>query len=187
MKYKLRSIVQPKALTFYLKNKTIDYSATYTFADNHPNFQKAKTWLEDVSGTDLYQDRGRIEDVKYAELRKLYDVALAINSWSDGDLQITRTGTLYKGSPVPNALSDFLVKAFFADPTNENAFKAWSNYLGAVTDPNLSSKIIDRLFNNQYFAFCFGHNGYRNGCSVYVNSNRIFYEHYVPYYIFHGN
>lgn len=146
MKYKLRSIVQPKALTFYLKNKTIDYSATYTFADNHPNFQKAKTWLEDVSGTDLYQDRGRIEDVKYAELRKLYDVALAINSWSDGDLQITRTGTLYKGSPVPDALSDFLVKAFFADPTNENAFKAWSNYLGAVTDPNLSSKIIDRLF-----------------------------------------
>lgn len=146
MKYKLRTIVQPKALTFYLKNKTIEYSSTYTFADNHPNFAKAKAWLQEVQGTDLYQDRGRILDVKYAELRKLYDVASAINSWSDGDLKITRTGTLYKGSAIPQAISDMLVKAFFADPTNDEAFKAWSTYLGIATDPNLSSKIIDRLF-----------------------------------------
>lgn len=146
MKYKLRSIVQPKAVTFYLKNKTIDYSATYTFADNHPNFQKAKDWLNAVTNTDLFVERGRVEDVKYAELRKLYDVASAVSSWSDGDLKITRSGALYKGAPIPQAISDMLIKAFFADPTNEDAFKAWSTYLGIATDPNLSSKIIDRLF-----------------------------------------
>ena len=146
MKYKLRTIVQPKALTFYLKNKTIDYSATYTFADNHPNFQKAKDWLNAVTNTDLFVERGRVEDVTYAELRKLYDVASAVSSWSDGDLKITRTGALYKGSPIPQAISDMLIKAFFADPTNEDAFKAWSKYLGIVTDPTLSNKIIDRLF-----------------------------------------
>lgn len=146
MKYKLRAIQQTKAVTLYVKNKTIGYSATYTFSDTHPHFEKAKAWLEQISTTALYTERGRIEDFDYAKLRTLYDIAVAVNSWSDGDLKITRTGTVYKGNPVPATISDFLVKAFFADPSDTDAFKAWSKYLGAVTDPNLSSKIIDRLF-----------------------------------------
>ena len=146
MKYKLKAIQQPKALTLFLKNKSIDYSGTYTFSDTHPNFKKAQDWLMAIYETDLFTIRGRVEEQAYAELRKLYDIAKAVTSWSDGDLEITRIGTFYKGAQVPENISEFLIKAFFADPSNTEAFKAWSTYLGIVTDPNLSNKISDRLF-----------------------------------------
>lgn len=146
MKYKLSVIQQSKALTFFLKNKAEAFSVTYTFSDTHPSFKAAKEWLEKTLKTNLYLEKHRVDADAYLALRKLHDVTLAVSSWSDGRLKITRNGTTYRGRVVPPAISDFLLKAFLANPNAEEAFAAWSNYIELVTDPDVTNKVAERLF-----------------------------------------
>ena len=146
MKYKISAIQQPNALTFYLKNKDAKFSKTIVFTNTHTNFKAASEWLTQVVTSELYTTRQRVSQKDYNQLVELHDASSVFAAWSDGSLAITRSGMTFRGLPVRKDMSDLLLKSFLSDPTNVAAFSAWSNYLNIVTNPNLSNKIIDRLF-----------------------------------------
>lgn len=146
MKYKLRSILQPTSLTFFIKHKDSGHSNTITFTDTHPNFWAALDWREVIAITDLYLERNRIDEEDYKDLLEMHDVRAAISKWSDGNLTVTMDTVLYDGKSIPESVESFLLDLFYKDPNNTEAFSAWSKYIGLITDPNVSFKVSERLF-----------------------------------------
>lgn len=146
MKYKLRSILQTNSVTFYIKNKNLGISKTITFTDLHPKFSVALNFREDIAISELYLSRNRISQEDYDFLLSLYDSAKALSKWSDSNLTVTSSSVLYNGVAIPADVENFLINLFLSDPSNKEAFGAWSQYLGLITNPDVSFKVAERLF-----------------------------------------
>lgn len=146
MKFKLSAIQQAKVVTFYLKNKKNKLSSTVTFSDTHPNYANALAWLREVTAKELFVDDGKVSQKDYDRLISLSNVYLALSKWSNNDLVITRTSATYKGQPIAQEMTEFLVKVFLENPDAEDTFEAWSQYLSLATDPDVSFKVANRLF-----------------------------------------
>lgn len=148
MKYKLSTIVLPgnKAITFYFKNKKRDITKTLTFSDTHPNFQLALAWLNNTRQSELFIEKRKVEEVEAENLFNLYDIYTAVTKWAKGDLEITRQGATYKGKAIDEDLEAMLLKVFLADPTAEDTFEAWTQYLDIATGYDVSYKVAKRLF-----------------------------------------
>lgn len=146
MKFKLSVIQQAKVVTFYLKNKKNKVSSTFTFSDTHPNYANSLAWLREVTAKELFVDDGKVSQKDYDRLTSLSNVYLALSKWSNNDLVITRTSATYKGQPIAQEMTEFLVKVFLENPDAEDTFEAWSQYLSLATDPDVSFKVANRLF-----------------------------------------
>lgn len=146
MKFKLSVIQQAKVVTFYLKNKKNKVSSTFTFSDTHPNYPNSLAWLREVTTKELFVDDGKVSQKDYDRLTSLSNVYLALSKWSNNDLVITRTSATYKGQPIAQEMTEFLVKVFLENPDAEDTFEAWSQYLSLATNPDVSFKVANRLF-----------------------------------------
>lgn len=146
MKFKLSIIQQAKVVTFYLKNKKNKVSSTFTFSDTHPNYPNSLAWLREVTTKELFVDDGKVSQKDYDRLTSLSNVYLALSKWSNNDLVITRTSATYKGKPIAQEMTEFLVKVFLENPDAEDTFEAWSQYLSLATNPDVSFKVANRLF-----------------------------------------
>lgn len=148
MKYKLSTIVLPgsKAITFYFKNKKRDVTKTLTFSDTHPNFQLALAWLNNTRQSELFLEKRKVYEEDAENLFGLYDIYSAVTKWSNGELEINRQGATYKGKAIDSDLEAMLLKVFLADPTAEDTFEAWTQYLDIATGYDVSYKVAKRLF-----------------------------------------
>lgn len=145
MKFKLSAIQLSRSLTITFKNKKRGITETITFTDTHLNYTKAQQYLEEVTSTDLFEEKGKVEEAVLAEFKALKDTSKLLAKWSNGALEITSTSVVYNGQEVQPELTEFLIEKFLNNPHDQDAFDAWSNFIKVASNAT-SYKVVNRLF-----------------------------------------
>lgn len=145
MKFKLSAIQLSRSLTITFKNKKRGITETITFTDTHLNYTKAQQYLEEVTSTDLFEEKGKVEEAVLAEFKALKDTSKLLAKWSNGALEITSTSVVYNGQEVQPELTEFLIEKFLNNPHDKDAFDAWSNFIKVASNAT-SYKVVNRLF-----------------------------------------
>lgn len=145
MKFKLSAIQLSRSLTITFKNKKRGITETITFTDTHLNYTKAQQYLDEVTSTDLFEEKGKVEEAVLAEFKALKDTSKLLAKWSNGALEITSTSAVYNGQEVQPELTEFLIEKFLNNPHDQDAFDAWSNFIKVASNAT-SYKVVNRLF-----------------------------------------
>lgn len=145
MKFKLSAIQLSRSLTITFKNKKRGITETITFTDTHLNYTKAQQYLDEVTSTDLFEEKGKVEEAVLAEFKALKDTSKLLAKWSNGALVITSTSVVYNGQEVQPELTEFLIEKFLNNPHDQDAFDAWSNFIKVASNAT-SYKVVNRLF-----------------------------------------
>lgn len=145
MKFKLSAIQLSRSLTITFKNKKRGITETITFTDTHLNYTKAQQYLDEVTSTDLFEEKGKVEEAVLAEFKALKDTSKLLAKWSNGALEITSTSVVYNGQEVQPELTEFLIEKFLNNPHDQDAFDAWSNFIKVASNAT-SYKVVNRLF-----------------------------------------
>ena len=145
MKFKLSAIQLSRSLTITFKNKKRGITETITFTDTHLNYTKAQQYLDEVTSTGLFEEKGKVEEAVLAEFKALKDTSKLLTKWSNGALEITSTSVIYNGQEVQPELTEFLIEKFLNNPHDQDAFDAWSNFIKVASNAT-SYKVVNRLF-----------------------------------------